>query len=169
MFPSISPWSLPPCPSLFPLTRYAATRPGQTPPHREKDGALLRLVGPLFLLPYSPCSLSSLLSPFPSTRYAATPPGQTPPYREKDGALLVVGALNEKLKSTSRYAGQLETMLTQHVFPEFNSPMGHLRAKVGTPRDSKKDHSCYVLQKTVLLCAAVLLLCSAATAVLRDA
>ncbi|KAL3621644.1 secondary alcohol dehydrogenase (SADH2) [Castilleja foliolosa] len=51
------------------------------------------------------------------------------PYRQKDGALLAIGALCDKLKKTDPYKSQLEPMLVQHVFPEFNSPVGHLRAK----------------------------------------
>ncbi|GFP93369.1 importin beta-like sad2 [Phtheirospermum japonicum] len=51
------------------------------------------------------------------------------PYRQKDGALLAIGALCDKLKKTEPYKSELEPMLVQHMFPEFNSPMGHLRAK----------------------------------------
>ncbi|KAL4310233.1 hypothetical protein GQ457_01G034640 [Hibiscus cannabinus] len=51
------------------------------------------------------------------------------PYRQKDGALLAVGALCDKLKQTEPYKSGLEHMLMQHVFPEFRSPVGHLRAK----------------------------------------
>ncbi|OVA18810.1 Importin-beta [Macleaya cordata] len=51
------------------------------------------------------------------------------PYRQKDGALLAIGALCDKLKQTEPYKSELEHMLVQHVFPEFNSPAGHLRAK----------------------------------------
>ncbi|KAL4298142.1 hypothetical protein GQ457_12G002620 [Hibiscus cannabinus] len=51
------------------------------------------------------------------------------PYRQKDGALLAVGALCDKLKQTEPYKSELENMLMQHVFPEFRSPVGHLRAK----------------------------------------
>ncbi|KAE8712327.1 Importin beta-like SAD2 [Hibiscus syriacus] len=51
------------------------------------------------------------------------------PYRQKDGALLAVGALCDKLKQAEPYKSELEHMLTQHVFPEFRSPVGHLRAK----------------------------------------
>ncbi|CAN6447518.1 unnamed protein product [Victoria cruziana] len=51
------------------------------------------------------------------------------PYRQKDGALLAVGALCDKLKQTEPYRSDLERMLVQHVFPEFRSPVGHLRAK----------------------------------------
>jgi hypothetical protein len=62
-------------------------------------------------------------------RYDAAPNGQKP-YRQKDGALLAVGALSDNLKQTEPYKSQLEQMLVQHVYPEFNSPVGHLRAKV---------------------------------------
>lgn len=61
-------------------------------------------------------------------RYDAAPSGQKL-YRQKDGGLLAVGALSDKLKQTEPYKSQLEQMLVQHVFPEFNSPVGHLRAK----------------------------------------
>ncbi|KAH7428022.1 hypothetical protein KP509_10G071600 [Ceratopteris richardii] len=60
--------------------------------------------------------------------YEAAPVDQKP-YRQKDGALLAVGALSDKLKETEPYKSQLEQMLVQHVFPEFSSPIGHLRAK----------------------------------------
>ncbi|KAH9304497.1 hypothetical protein KI387_008901, partial [Taxus chinensis] len=52
------------------------------------------------------------------------------PYRQKDGALLAIGALCDKLKQTEPYKSQLEQMLVQHVFPEFRSQVGHLRAKM---------------------------------------
>ncbi|KAL8476872.1 hypothetical protein ACS0TY_029247 [Phlomoides rotata] len=52
------------------------------------------------------------------------------PYRQKDGALLAIGALCTKLKQTEPYKSELEPMLVRHVFPEFSSPVGHLRAKV---------------------------------------
>lgn len=51
------------------------------------------------------------------------------PYRLKDGALLAVGTLCDKLRQTEPYKSELENMLVQHVFPEFSSPAGHLRAK----------------------------------------
>ncbi|KAJ8755293.1 hypothetical protein K2173_019091 [Erythroxylum novogranatense] len=51
------------------------------------------------------------------------------PHRQKDGALLAIGALCDKLKQTDPYKSELERMLIQHVFPEFSSPVGHLRAK----------------------------------------
>ncbi|KAK8947162.1 hypothetical protein KSP39_PZI006676 [Platanthera zijinensis] len=51
------------------------------------------------------------------------------PYRQKDGALLAIGTLCDKLKQTEPYKAELERMLVQHVFPEFTSPVGYLRAK----------------------------------------
>ncbi|XP_042514589.1 importin beta-like SAD2 [Macadamia integrifolia] len=56
-------------------------------------------------------------------------PVEYKPYRQKDGALLAIGALCDKLKQTEPYKSELERMLVQHVFPEFRSPAGHLRAK----------------------------------------
>lgn len=54
-------------------------------------------------------------------------------YRQKDGALLAIGTLCDKLKQTEPYKSELERMVVQHVFPEFGSPVGHLRAKVWSP------------------------------------
>ncbi|EOA26503.1 hypothetical protein CARUB_v10022552mg [Capsella rubella] len=56
-------------------------------------------------------------------------PAEHKPYRQKDGAMLAVGALCDKLKQTGPYKSELERMLVQHIFPEFSSPVGHLRAK----------------------------------------
>ncbi|CAM8985400.1 unnamed protein product [Rhodiola kirilowii] len=56
-------------------------------------------------------------------------PAESKPYRNKDGALLAIGALCDKLKQTEPYKSELEQMLVQHVFPEFSSSVGHLRAK----------------------------------------
>ncbi|XP_027365249.1 importin beta-like SAD2 isoform X2 [Abrus precatorius] len=56
-------------------------------------------------------------------------PAEYKPYRQKDGALLAIGTLCDKLKQTEPYKSELERMLVQHVFPEFGSPVGHLRAK----------------------------------------
>ncbi|CAM6037581.1 unnamed protein product [Sphagnum compactum] len=61
-------------------------------------------------------------------RYDEAPVDQKP-YKQKDGALLAVGALSDKLKQTEPYKSQLEHMLVQHVYPEFSSHVGHLRAK----------------------------------------
>lgn len=57
-------------------------------------------------------------------------PAEHKPYRQKDGAMLAVGSLCDKLKQTDPYKSELERMLVQHIFPEFSSPVGHLRAKV---------------------------------------
>uniref|UniRef100_A0A0D2ZSI8 Uncharacterized protein n=1 Tax=Brassica oleracea var. oleracea TaxID=109376 RepID=A0A0D2ZSI8_BRAOL len=56
-------------------------------------------------------------------------PLEQKPYRQKDGALLAVGTLCDKLRQAEPYKSELENMLLQHVFPEFSSPAGHLRAK----------------------------------------
>ncbi|KAF8098130.1 hypothetical protein N665_0273s0030 [Sinapis alba] len=61
-------------------------------------------------------------------RYSEAPLEQKP-YRQKDGALLAVGTLCDKLRQNEPYKSELENMLVQHVFPEFSSPAGHLRAK----------------------------------------
>lgn len=63
------------------------------------------------------------------SRYDEAAP-ECKPFRQKDGALLAIGALCDRLKQTEPYKSELERMLVQHVFPEFRSPMGHLRAKV---------------------------------------
>ncbi|CAN6901566.1 unnamed protein product [Brassica oleracea] len=62
-------------------------------------------------------------------RYGEAPLEQKP-YRQKDVALLAFGTLCDKLRQTEPYKSELENMLVQHVFPEFSSPAGHLRAKV---------------------------------------
>ncbi|KAG0476805.1 hypothetical protein HPP92_013646 [Vanilla planifolia] len=56
-------------------------------------------------------------------------PLELKPFRQKDGALLAIGTLCDKLKQTEPYKSELERMLVQHVFPEFKSPVGYLRAK----------------------------------------
>ncbi|GKA33362.1 importin beta-like SAD2, partial [Tanacetum coccineum] len=56
-------------------------------------------------------------------------PVEIKPYRQKYGALLAIGTLCDKLKQTEPYKSELECMLVQHVFPEFNSPNGHIIAK----------------------------------------
>ncbi|KAJ4907459.1 Importin beta-like SAD2 [Raphanus sativus] len=56
-------------------------------------------------------------------------PAEHKPYHRKDGAMLAVGALCDKPKQTDPYKSELEHMLVQHIFPEFNSPAGHLKAK----------------------------------------
>eukprot|EP00898_Chlorokybus_atmophyticus_P004844 jgi/Chlat1/5360/Chrsp35S05283 len=61
-------------------------------------------------------------------RYAAASNEQKP-YREKDGAFFSVGSLADRLKRSSTYRNQLEAMIVQHVLPEFENPLGHMRSK----------------------------------------
>ncbi|KAG7199899.1 hypothetical protein KM043_014345 [Ampulex compressa] len=49
--------------------------------------------------------------------------------RQKDGALHMVGSLAEVLLKRKVYREQMDKMLMQYVFPEFNSPHGHMRAR----------------------------------------
>lgn len=49
--------------------------------------------------------------------------------RQKDGALHMVGSLADVLLKKKVYREQMDKMLVQHVFPEFNSPHGHMRAR----------------------------------------
>ncbi|KAK2154166.1 hypothetical protein LSH36_275g06021 [Paralvinella palmiformis] len=54
--------------------------------------------------------------------------GPTDP-RHKAGALHMVGAVAETLLQKKIYKDQAEGMIIQHVFPEFASPHGYLRAR----------------------------------------
>lgn len=56
------------------------------------------------------------------------PPDQRDP-RQKDGALHMIGTLADVLLKRKMYRTQLENMLVQHVFPEFKSSLGYLRAR----------------------------------------
>ncbi|KAK7098741.1 importin-7-like [Littorina saxatilis] len=49
--------------------------------------------------------------------------------RQKDGALHMIGAVAEVLLKRKIYKDQAELMLTEHVFKEFSSPHGFLRAR----------------------------------------
>lgn len=49
--------------------------------------------------------------------------------RKKDGALNVIGTTSDVLMKRKAYKGQLEPMLVAHVFPEFKSPFGYMRAR----------------------------------------
>ena len=59
--------------------------------------------------------------------------GVTP--SQKDGALRMIGTMSDMLLKKPIYKEQMETFLVQIVFPEFQSPHGHLRAR-----------ACWVLQ-----------------------
>ena len=63
------------------------------------------------------------------SRYEASPDDQKNP-REKDGALRMIGALASViLGKKSPIADQVEYFFVRHVFPEFRSPHGFLRAR----------------------------------------
>ncbi|XP_066600372.1 importin-7 [Prorops nasuta] len=49
--------------------------------------------------------------------------------RQKDGALHMVGSLADVLLKKKVYKEQMDKMLLQYVFPEFNSAHGHMRAR----------------------------------------
>ncbi|XP_068142883.1 importin-7 [Drosophila tropicalis] len=49
--------------------------------------------------------------------------------KQKDGALHMIGTLAELLLKKTLYRDQVESMLTTYVFPEFQNPAGHLRAR----------------------------------------
>ncbi|GJV36948.1 importin beta-like SAD2 [Tanacetum coccineum] len=57
-------------------------------------------------------------------------PIEIKPCRQKYGALLAIGTMCDKLKQTEPYKSELESMLVQHVFPEFSSRNGHIIAKL---------------------------------------
>jgi importin-7 len=54
-------------------------------------------------------------------------PNITP--KEKDGALHMVGSLADVLPKKKVFKDQVENLLVQYVFPGFQSPQGHLRAR----------------------------------------
>ncbi|EDO49266.1 predicted protein [Nematostella vectensis] len=49
--------------------------------------------------------------------------------RKKDGALHIIGTLADVLLKKKNYKDQMETMLVQHVYPEFTSTQGFMRAR----------------------------------------
>ncbi|XP_011502496.1 PREDICTED: importin-7 isoform X2 [Ceratosolen solmsi marchali] len=49
--------------------------------------------------------------------------------RQKDGALHMVGTLADVLLKKNIYKDQMDKMLMQYVFPEFNSLQGHMRTR----------------------------------------
>lgn len=55
--------------------------------------------------------------------------------RQRDGALHMVGTLHDILMKKKSYREELSPLLSQYVYPEFGSPLGHMRARV-----------CWVLQ-----------------------
>lgn len=49
--------------------------------------------------------------------------------KQKDGALHMVGTLADVLLKKKLYRDSMEQMLTTYIFPEFQSPYGHMRAR----------------------------------------
>ncbi|VVC86130.1 unnamed protein product [Leptidea sinapis] len=49
--------------------------------------------------------------------------------RQKDGALHMVGTLNDILIKKKFYKEEIDTLLSQYVFPEFHSQHGYMRAR----------------------------------------
>lgn len=49
--------------------------------------------------------------------------------KQKDGALHMIGTLADVLLKKRAYREQVEGMLTTYVFPEFQNPAGHMRAR----------------------------------------
>ncbi|KAI5309933.1 hypothetical protein KEM55_002093, partial [Ascosphaera atra] len=63
------------------------------------------------------------------SKYEAAPDNQKQP-REKEGALRMIGTLSSViLGKKSPIADQVEYFFVRHVFPEFRSPHGYLRAR----------------------------------------
>ena len=62
------------------------------------------------------------------TAYATQDPAQRD-YPTKHGILLAVGTISPVLKKKKHYHGPLEELLRNHVLPEFQSPVGYLRAR----------------------------------------
>jgi len=60
--------------------------------------------------------------------------------KNKDGALHVIGSLAESLKKKKAYKNHMESVLSTHVFPEFQSPYGFLRAR-----------ACWVVQQFAII------------------
>ncbi|KAK8790877.1 hypothetical protein WA158_005508 [Blastocystis sp. Blastoise] len=87
-------------------------------------------------------------------KYNASAPEQRN-FIEKEWVLYVLGLLSNNLLSKSVYKGNLEILLNKHVYPEFNSPNGILRARACfTYRDYSDlnlnpEHFNHVLEKVL--------------------
>ncbi|KAI8431162.1 hypothetical protein MSG28_001206 [Choristoneura fumiferana] len=49
--------------------------------------------------------------------------------RQRDGALHMVGTLSDLLIKKKFYKEEIDSLLSQYVFPEFNNPLGYMRAR----------------------------------------
>lgn len=59
--------------------------------------------------------------------------------RRKAGALQMVGAVADIILKKNIYKDQAELMLVNHVYPEFSSEHGYLRARVSTEKQTEKQ------------------------------
>ncbi|XP_012286737.1 importin-7 [Orussus abietinus] len=122
---------------LFPILSYSAADEElwNTDPHeyiREKFDIFEDYVSPVTaaqVLLHSACKKRKemLQKTMHFCVEVLTSPNADP--RQKDGALHMVGSLADILLKKKVYKDQMDNMLLQYVFPEFNSPHGHMRAR----------------------------------------
>ncbi|MPC45668.1 Importin-7 [Portunus trituberculatus] len=67
--------------------------------------------------------------------------------RHKDGVMHMIGTLGGVLLKKKIYKDQMETMIAQYVFPEFQSPFGFMRARV--IKETENDDLTNVMCKIV--------------------
>lgn len=94
------------------------------------------------------------------SKYEAAPEDQKQP-REKEGALRMIGTLSSViLGKKSPIADQVEYFFVRHVFPEFRSPHGYLRARACDTLerfeqlDFKDPNNLMVIYRSILECLA---------------
>ncbi|KZZ91946.1 importin-7 [Ascosphaera apis ARSEF 7405] len=94
------------------------------------------------------------------SRYEAAPDDQKQP-REKEGALRMIGTLASViLGKKSPIAEQVEYFFVRHVFPEFRSPHGYLRARACDTLekfealDFKESNNLVIIYSSILDCLA---------------
>ncbi|KAL1955255.1 hypothetical protein VTO42DRAFT_8853 [Malbranchea cinnamomea] len=94
------------------------------------------------------------------SKYEAAPDDQKQP-REKEGALRMIGTLSSViLGKKSPIADQVEYFFVRHVFPEFRSPHGYLRARACDTLerfeqlDFKDPNNLMIIYRSILDCLA---------------
>ena len=94
------------------------------------------------------------------SKYEAAPEDQKQP-REKEGALRMIGTLASViLGKKSPIADQVEYFFVRHVFPEFRSPHGYLRARACDTLerfeqlDFKDPNNLMIIYRSILDCLA---------------
>jgi len=70
--------------------------------------------------------------------YANAPPDQRN-FREKYACLSTITCLSNELKHNQQFSQELESMIANHIFPEFTNPHGALRAKACSVFSSFSD------------------------------